>query len=161
MNKEMLRRLLYESLMVVAIAAILTIASYVLRPGVLPLIVTTSTPTPGRATDDPFEVIDLEQAQRLFDENRALFADARPLIAYEAGHIEGAIHLDPYRFDQWADALLAGTAPDQVIITYCDGPRCTLSHELAEKLTWLGFERVYYLIDGWELWKAQGLPVSR
>jgi 3-mercaptopyruvate sulfurtransferase SseA len=36
-----------------------------------------------------------------------------------------------------------------------------LSQELAEKLTWLGFENVYYLKDGWGLWKERKLPISK
>jgi rhodanese-related sulfurtransferase len=161
MKKIILRRFLYEALMVVAIAVVLAAGSYLLRPEVLPLVAP-SPPAPSDSIDiDLFKVIDFEQARRMYEANEALFADARPLIAYEVGHIEGAIHLDPYAFDQWADTLMAGTAPDQVIVTYCDGPQCTLSRDLAEKLTWLGFERVYYLVDGWGLWQAHGLPVSR
>jgi rhodanese-related sulfurtransferase len=155
-----MRRLLYESLLVVAIAAVLAAGTFALRPRVLPLF-PPDTPAPDIADDRLFKVIPFERAREMFMAKEALFADARPLIAYEDGHIEGAVHLDPYAFDEWADNLIAATAPDQPIITYCDGPHCTLSHELAEKLTWLGFERVYYLVDGWGVWQANALPVER
>jgi rhodanese-related sulfurtransferase len=155
----MMRRLVSETFIVIATAAILAVGSYALRPDALPLIASSPSVSPG-AGDELFKAIPFEQAQQMFVENRALFADARPLIAYEAGHIAGAVHLDPNAFDQWANALLAGTAPDQTIIAYCEGPQCALSHELAEKLTWLGFEQVYYLVDGWGQWKAHGLPTE-
>lgn len=161
MEKTMLRRFFYESLLLVAIAAALAGGSYVLRPGVLPLVAPSEAPAPDTADDNMFKVISFERAKEMFNSKEALFADARPLIAYEDGHIEGALHLDPYTFDEWADGLITAMAPDQPIITYCEGPHCSLSHELAEKLTWLGFERVYYLVDGWGLWKANDLPYEK
>ncbi len=157
----MLRQLVYESLLVIAIAALLAAGSFLLRPGGLPLIAPSDPKASDTAEEELYKAISFDRAKEMFAGKEALFADARPLIAYEEGHIEGAIHLDPYTFDEWADQLMAGTAPDQPIIAYCEGPHCTLSHELAEKLTWLGFEQVYYLVDGWGLWKANGLPAEK
>ena len=158
----MLRRFLYESLLLVVIAAALAGGSYVLRPGELPLIAPSDAPAPDASDDNKlYKAISFERAKEMFVAKEALFADARPLIAYEEGHVEGAVHLDPYAFDDWADTLITAMGPDQPIIAYCDGPHCTLSHELAEKLTWLGFERVYYLMDGWAQWKANDLPTEK
>lgn len=160
-DRDMRDRLLYEFLLVIAIAAALAAAGYLLRPRVLPFVPPPDPPVSDTGEDKLFKAISLETAREMFADKTALFADARPLIAYEEGHIEGALHLDPYTFDQWADTLIAAISPDQPIITYCEGPNCALSHELAEKLTWLGFERVYYLVDGWGKWKANGLPVDK
>ena len=104
--------------------------------------------------------ISFDQARKLFEERNALFADARPLIAYEAGHIQGAVHLDPHALDLWVNRLMASFPSDQPIVTYCEGPRCVLAKELAEKLTWLGFEEVYYLVDGWGVWLEHHMPVD-
>jgi 3-mercaptopyruvate sulfurtransferase SseA len=32
---------------------------------------------------------------------------------------------------------------------------------LAEKLAWMGYEKIYYLKNGWELWKENQLPTGR
>ena len=157
----MLRQLVYEFLLVIAIAALLAAGSFLLRPKVLPLVAPSDPTASDTAEDELYKAISFDRAKEMFVAKEALFADARPLLAYEEGHIEGAIHLDPYTFDEWADQLVAVTAPDQPIITYCEGPYCELSHELAEKLTWLGFEQVYYLVDGWGLWKANDLPTEK
>ena len=157
----MLRQLVYESLLVIAIAALLSAGSFLLRPKVLPLVAPSDPIASDTAEEELYKAISFDRAKEMFVAKQALFADARPLLAYEEGHIEGAIHLDPYTFDEWADQLVAVTAPDQPIITYCEGPYCELSHELAEKLTWLGFEQVYYLVDGWGLWKANDLPTEK
>jgi rhodanese-related sulfurtransferase len=67
----------------------------------------------------------------MYPSGEAIFADARPIVAYEAGHIKNALHLEP------------GAA-----------------EELAERLTWLGYEKVFYLVDGWGQWTRHGLPVD-
>jgi rhodanese-related sulfurtransferase len=157
----MLRKISYEFALVCLIALVLAAASYIIRPHALPPV----GPAPGTAPikngDQLYKQISFEQARELFTQRNALFADARPTIAYEAGHIQGAVHLDPNLFDQWADRLVAAYAPDQPIVAYCEGPRCTLSKELAEKLTWLGFEQVYYMVDGWGQWNAHEMPVDK
>jgi len=124
-------------------------------------------PSPGGSTTggsgegDAIQVITLEDARRYFERGEALFADARPKAAYRSGHIQGAMSLDPNEFDLWSGDFFSTTPPDQIIITYCEGDRCTLSLELAEKLTWMGYEKVYYLKNGWGKWIDHQLPVGQ
>ena len=47
-----------------------------------------------------------------------------------------------------------------MIITFCDGQSCRLSHELALFLREMGYENVRVLVNGWTLWQQAGLPVS-
>lgn len=155
----MMKKILFEAIAVAVIALILAAGSYALRPDALPLR------PPDRAAQvqmdyETFKLISLETAEHMFYDGHTLFADARPAIAYEEGHIQGALNLDPDEFDQWAAQMMDNYPLDKPIITYCEGPRCNLSHELAERLVWLGFEKVYYLIDGWGQWKAHHLPVE-
>jgi rhodanese-related sulfurtransferase len=157
----MLRKLVYEAALVCLIALALAAASYIIRPQVLPLISSAPGVVPKKDNDQLYIEISFEQARELFSQRNALFADARPTIAYEAGHIQGAVNLDPNLFDQWADQLVAAYSPDQPIVAYCEGPRCSLSKELAEKLTWLGFEHVYYMVDGWGKWVAHEMPIDK
>ena len=153
----MLRKLLYEMVLVLSTAAILAAGGYLLRPGALPLM---AGDPPAKVSELPFKVIALDAAVQMFTKGEALFADARPIASYEAGHIRNALNLEPGAVEEWAEKLIANYAPDQPIIAYCEGEQCQLSHELAERLTWLGYEKVFYLVDGWGQWKKRGLPID-
>ena len=105
-------------------------------------------------------VIGVEEAQRLFQQDAALFVDARPQSQYADGHIRGALSLPWHEVDRYyveAAERLEGAA---MIITYCDGESCDLSHELALFLKEMGFENVRVLVDGWSVWQQAGLPLQ-
>lgn len=157
----MIRRTLYEVVLVVLITLALSTVAYVLHPQALPLWPSEDRPSGSDDTNTDYRAISMDRAVALFNQKQAEFADARPRHAFVEGHIKGAVHLDPYQFDEWSEALVAELPPDATIITYCDGIECPLSSELAERLTWLGYENVFYLKDGWGLWKQQGLPVAQ
>jgi 3-mercaptopyruvate sulfurtransferase SseA len=70
------------------------------------------------------------------------------------------VHLDPHLMDSWVDRLQAGYPFDHPIVAYCEGPAAPRARKLAEQLTWLGFEEVYYLVDGWDMWQAHHMPVD-
>ena len=146
---------LREATWLVILSLALACGAYFLRPAGMP---GNATDQGGEADDVLAKAITFEAAAEQYKKGTALFADARPIDAFTAGHIKGALHLDPSEFDEWSDQMFSYAAPDRLIITYCEGPRCRLSHELAEKLAWLGYENVYYLQDGWGLWKKHGLP---
>jgi len=105
--------------------------------------------------------ISLEAAAQKFREGKALFADARPSEAYEISHIEGAVSLPVYEFDNWIDNFFSTTSPDTEIIAYCDGPHCSLAEDLLEKLYDIGFEKIYHIKNGLSRWEKQALPVER
>lgn len=160
MEQQMLLQAIKEAAVILLIAMVLAAGTYLLRPRTLSLIRHEATATPGVADHTLFKPITIEQAETLFQQGHALVADARSRTAFERQHIAGALHLDPHEMDQWSDEIIAGYPPEQIIITYCDGVNCDLSKTLAEKLTWLGFEQVYYLNDGWSRWRERGLPVE-
>ena len=150
-----------EAFLVFIVAVVLAGTGYLIRPAVM------HTPTDGTATDGGGEegsaggVIALEDARRHFEQGTALFADARPRGAYRSGHSAGAVNLDPNEFDTWSGDFFSKISPDQLIITYCEGESCSLSLELTEKLTWMGYEKVFHLKDGWGQWNAHQLPVEQ
>ena len=123
----MLRKTIKESLVVLIIALILAIGIYALRPAALPLVNSQSVPETVPNEDTLYEPISIDQAEEMFNQGSAVFADARSLAAYEEGHISGAVHLDPQDFDQWSDELIAQYPPEQIIIAYCHGTQCDLS----------------------------------
>ncbi len=155
--RTMMRKVIHETVWLLLIAAILAAGAYALRPDILPL---KATDPPVKVSEEPFKEISLDAAREMFAKGTALFADARPAVAYEAGHIRKALNLEPAALDEWAPTLIANYALDQPIVAYCEGAQCQLSRELAERLTWLGYEKVYYLGDGWGQWQKHGLPVD-
>jgi rhodanese-related sulfurtransferase len=149
---------LREAAWLIALSLALACAAYFLRPGAMP----GGREDEGVESDDwVAKTIAFEAAVDHFQNGTAIFADARPLEAFEAGHIKGALHLDPSEFDRWSDRVFAYASAETTLITYCEGPQCQLGRELAEKLIWMGFENVYFLKDGWGLWTEHGLPMGK
>jgi rhodanese-related sulfurtransferase len=105
-------------------------------------------------------VIGLEEAQRLFQQNAALFVDARPPGQYAEGHIRGALNLPWQEVDRYFMQTAERLEVAAMIITYCDGESCDLSHELALFLKEMGFENVRVLVNGWSVWQQAGLPLQ-
>ena len=156
-------KILGEAGAVILCALLLTGAALVIRPDLRPMLVN---PMPaGYQSEQPSEAavrfLSLEDARSDFRKGDALFADARPERAYRAGHIPGALNLDPNEFDTWSGSFFSQFPEDTRVITYCDGDLCPLSSELAQKLIQLGYENVYVLKNGWSLWTAAQLPTER
>jgi rhodanese-related sulfurtransferase len=152
-----------EALAVMLMALLLAAGAYWLRPSLRPrtAAVQPASSDPAHSPESSVASISLDDARAAYAAGKALFADARPLESYRKGHIKGAMQLDPYEFDDWSENFFSQFPADTLIITYCGGARCPLSTELAEKLIALGYERVFVLKDGWELWHEAHLPTER
>lgn len=152
-----------EAGLAMLLALILAGAAFIFRPALHPLVkaVQAVETESGRFAQEAAPSITLEEARTYFEAGTALFADARPLEAYQNGHILGAIHLDPNASDTWSENFFSQFPADTRIIAYCDGAQCPLSSELAEKLIWLGYEKVFVLKNGWSLWTAAQLPTEQ
>lgn len=105
-------------------------------------------------------VIGLEEAQRLFQQDAAIFLDARPQSQYVEGHIPGALNLPWQEVDRYFIETAQRLEGAAMIITYCEGESCDLSHELALFLKEMGFGNVRVLVDGWGVWQQAGLPLQ-
>jgi rhodanese-related sulfurtransferase len=105
-------------------------------------------------------VIGLEEAERLFQQDAAIFVDARPQSQYAEGHIRGALSLPWQEVDRYFIQTAERLEGAAMIITYCDGESCDLSHELALFLKEMGFENVRVLVNGWGVWQQAGLPLQ-
>ena len=85
--------------------------------------------------------------------------DSRPAARqYDPGHIPGAINLPDTQFDKLAGTLPADRAG--LLIFYCGGLDCMLSHNSALKAEKLGYTNVKVYAEGMPDWKAKGGPVS-
>ncbi len=104
--------------------------------------------------------IALKDATLLFASGRAMFLDARSQWEFEQGHIQGAVSMPVDEFDYWFPQLESKLRAAPNLITYCDGERCPLGHELTEKLQAQGLDNVFVLKNGWTRWNTEGLPVE-
>lgn len=79
------------------------------------------------------------------------FIDSRDPELYAEGHIPGALNIP---FEELADhiAKLNAIPKDQIIVFYCDGGDCHISHDLAEYALSNGWRRICVYVGGWEEW---------
>ncbi len=82
------------------------------------------------------------------------FVDAREDTLYKAGHIPGAINVSFDHIDKDGDKFLA-LPKDDLIVIYCDGGDCHLSHDLAEFALAQGYGRLAVFTGGWAEWSKE------
>jgi rhodanese-related sulfurtransferase len=60
------------------------------------------------------------------------------------------------------DAQAAAVLPDRgaALVTYCTGPSCPNSGQVADRLTALGYQNVRKYKEGIEDWTTAGLPTE-
>ena len=74
---------------------------------------------------------------------------------FEAGHLPGAISLPAKRFAELANERLPADK-NQLIIFYCDGFECILSHLAADEAEDLGYSNIRVYPGGFPEWFRQG-----
>jgi rhodanese-related sulfurtransferase len=85
-----------------------------------------------------------------------MIIDSRPAARkYDVGHIPGAVNIPDTQFDSLAPKLLP---PDKsmLLIFYCEGPECSLSHKGAFKAEKLGYTNIVVYTEGYPEWVKQG-----
>ncbi|NNF98967.1 MAG: rhodanese-like domain-containing protein [Desulfobacteraceae bacterium] len=152
----MIKRTIYELCLILLISTVIALSVYAFRTDKMPFFAS-GRPMPG-GLELPYEIISLEKAISHFENTSAIFADARSPEEYRKGHISGARNLSVNHPDDWIGDFFTSTAMDTAIITYCHGEECPLAKNLAAKLREMGFEKIFYLEDGWGKWKGQSLP---
>ncbi|MFH1912888.1 MAG: rhodanese-like domain-containing protein [Pseudomonadota bacterium] len=154
---KLLRRILFQSTSILVLSAILALTVNAVRPDAIPLVHAQAS-----AVDlsDGSDIVEIKDATMLFASGRAIFLDARSRLEYNYGHIKGALLLPPDEFDELYPVLASKLGRAEVLITYCDGERCPLSHDLAHKLAAQGLTTVRVLINGWTVWTGEQLPTE-
>ena len=85
--------------------------------------------------------------------DNVMIIDARPKRAkYDQGHIPGAVSIPDLEFDENVDKLPADK--DTLLIYYCGGLKCKLSHKSAQKAEALGYTNVKVFAEGFPGWLA-------
>ena len=84
-----------------------------------------------------------------------MLIDARPAARkFNIGHIQGSINIPDDRFEQMKDQLPQDKG--MLLIFYCEGPECVLSHNSARKAEALGYTNVKVYTNGYPEWVAKG-----
>jgi rhodanese-related sulfurtransferase len=78
--------------------------------------------------------------------------DARPKVKkYDKGHIPGALSMPTSQFDKMKGLLPADKGA--LIVFYCGGLKCALSHKNAFKAEKLGYSNIKVFAKGYPNWK--------
>lgn len=87
--------------------------------------------------------------------NDVLLIDSRPTARkYDIGHIPGAVNIPDTQFDRHIDKLPEDKST--LLIFYCEGPECMLSHHSAFKAEKLGYSNIKVYPEGYPDWIAKG-----
>ncbi len=155
-----IRKAIWQISALIVLAAITAIGTNAWRDDGIPLVGDWSVEAQFSDTAGDRMVISLEQAAERFEKGSALFLDARPQSQYLEGRISGALNLPWQEVDQYFMEMADQVDGSEIIITYCDGESCDLSHELALFLKEMGYDNVRVLVNGWTFWQQAGLPTD-
>jgi rhodanese-related sulfurtransferase len=85
-----------------------------------------------------------------------MLIDSRPAARkYDLGHIPTAVNIPDSAFDKLAPTLLPADKAT-LLVFYCDGPECILSHNSAFKAEKLGYTNIRVYADGFPDWIKGG-----
>jgi len=103
-------------------------------------------------------LITRDELQAAIGRGTVTIVDALGGDYYAKQHLPGAVALAPGDVDALAPAVL----PDRgaAIVTYCTGPSCPNSGQVADRLTALGYAHVRKYREGIEDWVGAGLPTA-
>lgn len=126
-------------------------------PGVAPsstnpsIYVTGATPATGQ-----IQLISLDEAQKLFKANKAVFVDVRSSEQFGYGHIKGAINIPGSQIVSRFKEIPQG----KTIITYCACSAEQSSGRAVQQLNAHGVKNAFALKGGWADWKTRSLPIA-
>lgn len=91
--------------------------------------------------------------QQLDAKTDMMLVDSRPKRSkYDKGHIPTAVSIPDMDFDGLKDQLPADR--QKLLVFYCGGYKCKLSHKSARKAIDLGYQNVKVFAAGYPAWKA-------
>ena len=97
----------------------------------------------------------VKQQATLPPKKDVMLIDARPTgRKFNPGHIPGAINIPDDKFEKMTDQLPQDKST--LLLYYCEGPTCVLSHNSAKKAEALGYTNVKVYTNGYPEWIAKG-----
>jgi rhodanese-related sulfurtransferase len=153
-------QILSQTGMILILAATLGILVNEVRPGKLHLWLTGGSEKQPVLVVETRMLISLDEAETRFLRDSALFLDARSPEIYRQAHIMRSRNLPWESFEQYVGTVTADIRRDRFIITYCDGQTLSVSGDLAVALASRGYKNVHVLVNGWNVWLANELPIE-
>lgn len=101
--------------------------------------------------------LDTHAAVQLINREDPVILDVSNSTDYAKGHIHDALHMPPSTIESGNQQLLKHR--DRPVLVYCRNGQ--VSPQMANRLTKLGFNRVYLLSGGLTQWMADQQPVTR
>ena len=100
--------------------------------------------------------VDVEWVKKpVAGQKEVVLVDSRPKRAkYDKGHIPGAISIPDTYFDKQKDQLPEDKS--KLLVFYCGGFHCKLSHKSAAKAIAMGYSNVKVFAAGYPAWKNAG-----
>ena len=105
-------------------------------------------------SDQPYKV-DLSTTVGLFmkrKKNNVHFVDARDGKLYGEGHIPGSLNIPYERVAEYGEITIP---KEDLVLIYCDGGDCHLSHDLAQHMLDNGWTRLAVFEGGWAEWSTE------
>lgn len=81
--------------------------------------------------------------------------DARAPEQYSKGRIGNAVNIYPYLEETEYIQKLASVPENKIIIVYCDGGDCDLSHKVVADLVNFGHKKMMLYPGGWDEWSKK------
>ncbi|WIJ26926.1 ArsR/SmtB family transcription factor [Devosia sp. RR2S18] len=104
---------------------------------------------------DELEPITTAELRMRMESDSVTVLDVRPADEFSAGHLPGAINIEPGELE----ARLSELPTTREIVAYCRGPYCILSQEAVAALRARGYV-VRRMAQGFPEWKAVGYPIK-
>lgn len=108
------------------------------------------------------KLVDIEFVKQNVDippKKGVMLIDSRPTARmYDPGHIPGAVSIPDSKFEQMTDKLPQDK--NTLLIFYCGGLECVLSHNSAFKAEKLGYTHIRVYAEGTPDWAAKGMGQS-
>ncbi len=115
---------------------------------------------PGGNKKNKINIVTVEIAKKLFDENSAVFIDARDPWEFSEGHIFNAVNIPEFSFSPYMP-IVKSLDKNAAYTIYCSSSDCELSRRLASRLKDSGFTNLVVFSDGWESWLNARYPIFR
>ena len=132
-------------------------AIFFLTAGLTGCVTTQQAAAPDKPAFEPFHtIVDMDFVKEHVSipmSEDVMLIDSRPYKPkYIQGHIPMAVSIPDSQFDKMTDKLPANK--DALLIYYCGGLKCKLSHKSAMKAEKLGYTNVKVFAEGYPKWMA-------
>jgi rhodanese-related sulfurtransferase len=105
--------------------------------------------------------VNVNEAKALFDRG-AKFVDVRLEGEWARGHIPRSLDWGTkFEIAAVQDKLLRFARKDDEVVFYCTNAACSNPYYAALASAKLGYRKIYQLREGFDAWRARGLPVAR